>query len=67
MGMGWRRGWAGWGYAPAAYPAWDNYAPVAGAQDEAGALKQQVAYYTEALESIKKRLAELSEQTRDKK
>jgi hypothetical protein len=69
MGMGWRRGQQGWGYPPVAYPAQVGYGygPAPSAQDETDALREQVGYYTEALESINKRLAELSAQTKEKK
>jgi hypothetical protein len=72
-GRGWRNrfyatGWPGWARAGYGFPAWGGpVAPVAGPvqavpQQELEALKQQAAYFKDALEDIEKRIGELQAQ-----
>jgi len=57
MGMAWRHGWGGMFYPAAVHP--EQYAAASDPQDEVGALKNQAKYFSEALENINKRIAEL--------
>lgn len=58
FGMGWRNRWADPFYTAPVYPA-QPYMQPATAQNEADALKDQAKYFSEALESINKRISEL--------
>jgi hypothetical protein len=59
-GRGWGRGWGrAWGWCPSyPYPAYDLVPPPV-PQESAQALKAQAEYFESALESIRKRIAEL--------
>ena len=57
MGMAWRHGRAGMSYPAAAYAV--PYAPATSPQNEVEALKNQANYFSETLEQINRRIAEL--------
>jgi len=79
LGLGFRggRGWAGYGGVPYAAPAYPYgaalppygapYGAAPTAQQEADALKGQAEYFEDALEGIKKRIAELESAAVEKK
>ena len=61
-GMGWpASGWPAPGYAP--YPT--PFAPAMTQQEELDALKGQAEYFEDALDGIRKRIAELEAKTTD--
>lgn len=74
-GRGWRNwyyatgvpGWARarWGFAPPAYPAGVPFVPSMTREQEIELLREQADHVNETLEDIKRRIEELSSQTKE--